>query len=257
MEPAEFPGDVEHRPWPIPSTPWVMAQKWHDLLFAHYPIPIERMRELVPPELEIDTFDGKAWLGVVPFRMTGIRPRFCPSLPWLSNFLEFNIRTYVRARKEGDEKPGVYFFSLDAANPVAVSLARATFHLPYFRAAMNLQEREGERIEYSTKRTHRGAAPAEYAGSYGPTGKVFQAEKGSIDHWLTERYCLYTVHQRKVYRGEIHHSSWPLQPAFQEVEISTMAEASGFDLPDCEPLLHFSRKIDVVVWPIENVKLHS
>lgn len=247
---------TRHRPWPVPSGPWIMAQRWHDLLFAHWPVPAEAMRDLVPPELELDTFGGEAWVGAVPFRMSGIRPRGCPAVPWLSAFLEFNIRTYVRSRDPENPKPGVYFFSLDAANPVAVAVARATFKLPYFNAAMSLEE-SAEVITYRTRRTHRGAPPAEFSGQYGPAGDVFLAEKGTIDHWLTERYSLYTVSRGTAYRGEIHHAPWPLQPAFLEVETNTMAAASGIALPGCDPLLRFARRIDVAVWPISGIRQPS
>ncbi|MDF1811186.1 MAG: DUF2071 domain-containing protein [Verrucomicrobiales bacterium] len=244
------PNQYDHRPWPVPDSPWIMAQSWHDLLFAHWPVDIGLMRQLVPEPLELDTFDGKAWVGVVPFRMSGIRPRFCPAVPWLSAFPEFNIRTYVKARDPENPKPGVYFFSLDAANPIAVNVARATYKLPYFHADMAIAE-ENEIFTYQTTRTHRGAAPAEFKGCYGPTGPVVAAEPGTIDHWFTERYSLYTVSKGKTFRGEIHHNPWPLQPAFLDTECNTMAEASGIKLPDCDPILHFSRRIDVVLWPIK------
>src|SRR5262245_14397007 len=130
---------IDHRPWPIPREPFAMWMIWHDLLFAHWPIPIDTMRRAVPERLALDTFDGSAWVGVVPFRMSGVRPRFVPSMPWLSAFPELNVRTYVTA----GGKPGVYFFSLEAANPVAVRAARTFFHLPYFDARMSLQETPG------------------------------------------------------------------------------------------------------------------
>lgn len=229
-----------------------MAQSWHDLLFAHWPVPADVMGELIPSSLELDTFDGHAWVGVVPFRMSGIRPRGCPPVPWLSHFLEFNIRTYVRSKNPEDAKPGVCFFSLDAANPVAVELARAIYMLPYFHAKMSLEE-NGDRIQYRTRRIHRGAPAADFAGEYGPTGEVYLAEPGSLEYWLTERYCLYTTRNDRVFRGEIHHAPWPLQPAFVDIGVNTMASASGIELPDSDPILHFARRIDVLIWPIREV----
>ena len=249
---VQFLSHTDHRPWPLPEGGWIMAQSWHDLLFAHWPIPIETMRQLIPPELELDTFEELAWVGVVPFRMSGIRPRGFPAVPWLSAFLEFNVRTYVKSKSQ-PSKPGVYFFSLDAANPLAVAVARATYKLPYFNAKMSLLKNDDESFTYMTNRTHRGAPSAEFAGSYGPRGDVFLAREGTIDHWLTERYCLYTVSKGKVYRGEIHHLPWPLQPAFLKTDSNTMASAGGIELPNCDPILHFSKSIDVVVWPIEKV----
>lgn len=247
-----------HRPWPLPTGPWIMAQSWHDLLFAHWPIPIEVMRALIPPQLALDTYDGMAWVGVVPFGMSGVRPRFVPPVPWLSSFLEFNIRTYVRAPNAGksiaDSKPGVYFFSLDAANPLAVAIARSTFLLPYFNARMTLDLRADESVYYESHRTHRGAAAADFVGTYGPTGAVYQAQSGTLEHWLTERYCLYSIGRKgNLFRGDIHHMPWPLQPAFADIEVNSMAAASGIDLPDTEPVLHFAKRLDVVVWPITGV----
>ena len=236
-----------HRPWPLPRGPWVMAQRWHDVLFAHWPLPREEVRRVVPSRLEVETFDGQAWVGIVPFRMTGVRLRGMPALPWLSAFPELNVRTYVRV---GD-KPGVYFFSLDAGNRIAVGVARRWFRLPYFHAAMSLREANGW-IHYASRRIHRGAEPAELRARYRPTGDVFRAAHSTMEHWLTERYCLYTVAARdRVLCAEIHHPPWPLKPAQAEFERNTMAEAAGLRLPDSPPLLHFARQLDVVVWPLK------
>ncbi len=220
-----------------------MAQTWHDLLFAHWPVPAHRLRGLVHPALTLDTFDARAWLGVVPFRMSGVRPRFFPPVPGPSAFAELNVRTYVVA--EG--KPGVVFFSLDATNGLAVSLARRFFHLPYFRARMTCAA-EGDGIRYASRRTQRDAPLAEFRGRYAPTGPVALAAPGSLDHWLTERYCLYAEDPGAgLHRCEIHHVPWPLQPARAEIELNTMADPVGISL-DGPPLLHFARRLDVVVW---------
>jgi uncharacterized protein len=236
--------ETAHRPWPLPRGPWVMAQVWHDLLFAHWPISVERMRAAVPRGLEVDTFEGRAWLGIVPFRMTGVRVRGTPPLPRISAFPELNVRTYVRF----EDRPGVLFFSLDARNPIAVAIARAWFHLPYFRARMSC-EREGEGIRYAHVRTHAGAPTAELSGRYGPRGASFHARPGTLDHWLIERYCLYTApREGGVWRAEIHHPPWSLQLAEAEFDRDTMAQAHGFERPDAAPLLHFARRQDVVVW---------
>jgi len=221
-----------------------MAQSWHDLLFAHWPVPEAILRPRIPAQLAIDTFDGRGWLGVVPFRMSGVRLRGTSRIPWLSAFPELNVRTYVVA----DGKPGVWFFSLDAGNAIAVAIARAWFHLPYFRARMSCQESHGW-IEYASERTHRGAASGGWQGRYRPLGEAFSAECGSFEHFLTERYCLYAAaREGGVFRGEIHHAPWPLQAAEAEARKNTMAEAAGFTLPADQPLLHFSKRQDVVVW---------
>lgn len=220
-----------------------MKQTWHDLLFAHWPLPSAVMRPIVPAQLELDTFHGQCWVGVVPFHMSGIRRRTVPPLPGLSRFSELNVRTYVTY----GGKPGVYFFSLDAANLPAVWAARTFYHLPYFHAQMTSQDFGGS-IRYSSRRYR---APAEFRGRYCPTGEVRFARKGSLDHWLTERYCLYSTHRRQVYRGEIHHAPWPLQTAEAELEINTVAAAAGISLPDAAPHLLFARKLDVLIWPLE------
>lgn len=241
---------TDHRPWPLPARPWGMAQIWHDLLFAHWPIPAAQMAALLPPGLELDRWEGEAWVGVVPFRMSGVRPRLFPALPGLSAFPELNVRTYVRMQ----DKPGVYFFSLDAANPIAVAVARSLFHLPYFRARMSCQT-ESEAIRYASQRTHTGAPPAELRGSYAPTGPVYQVEAGSLEAWLIERYCLYSVDKRgRIYRGEIHHAPWPIQQAEATFERNSVAQAAGIGLPDSPPLLHFARRLDVLAWAIQPIK---
>lgn len=233
-----------HRPWPVPEAPWVMAQVWHDLLFAHWPVSPESLRARVPAELELDTFDGSAWIGIVPFRMSGVRLRGLPAVPGTSAFPELNVRTYVRV---GD-RPGVWFFSLDAANALAVAVARAWFDLPYFRARMSCAAR-GEEIDYASERTHRGAPAAAWRGTYAPTGPVELAARGTLEHWLTERYCLYARSPAgRIRRGEIHHEPWPLQPARARIAVDTMATAHGIALPDRAPHLLFARRLDVRIW---------
>lgn len=240
---------VAHRPWPLPAGPWVMTQVWYDLLFAHWPVPLDALRRVIPPQLELDTFAGQAWLGVVPFGMTRVFPRYTFPVPWLSHFLELNVRTYVRV---GD-KPGVYFFSLDAANPVAVEIARRWYQLPYFNARMT-KTANGDGLDYHSYRTHRAAPPAELQARYRPTGEVYTSQPGTLESWLTERYCLYTVTRNGgVFRGEIHHGPWPLQPAEAEFTANSMAASHGLSLPDTAPLLHFVKRIETLEWPITKI----
>jgi uncharacterized protein YqjF (DUF2071 family) len=241
---SEIMEQVAHRPYPPPGGPWLMHQRWHDLLFAHWPVPVERLRAVVPGALAIDTFDGTAWLAVVPFRMSDVRPRLVPPLPWLSAFPELNVRTYVSV----GGAPGVYFFSLDAGNPVAVAVARTLLHLRYFRAEMRV-EPEGDGIRYRSRRTHAGAPAASLVARYRPTGPAEEPAPGSLEYWLTERYRLYAVSARgRVTRIEIHHPPWPLQPAVAELETNTMAASLGIALSSPPALLHFARRQDVVAW---------
>jgi uncharacterized protein len=225
-----------------------MTMRWHDLAFLHWPVEAAVLRPLISPRLDLDTFDGHAWLGVTPFRMTRVRPRWLPPVPVLSTFPELNVRTYVTA----DGKPGVWFFSLDAANPIAVRLARWTFHLPYYRARMSCVARDGG-VTYTSVRTHRGAHAAGFVAAYEPGGDVYRSRRGTLEHWLTERYCLYSVARGMLYRGEIHHAPWPLQAASVEIEVNTMAEATGIRLPRDPPLTHFARRLDVIAWMLERV----
>ncbi|MBI3404451.1 MAG: DUF2071 domain-containing protein [Acidobacteria bacterium] len=242
----------------MPCGPWVMAQSWHDLLFAHWRIDATALRALIPASLEIEAFDGSAWVGVIPFRMSGIRLRGLPPIPGLAAFPELNVRTYVT----DGEKPGVWFFSLDAANRVAVKVARRWFRLPYFFSRMKCENAE-EWVKYECKRnskieTGKSASQqslrAEFKGRYRPSGEVFQSRKGSLEHFLTERYCLYAANDAgKIFRTEIHHAPWPLQPAEAEIERNTMAEAAGISLPQEMPLLHFAKRLDVRVWGLKEV----
>jgi len=244
--PARIVAQTGHRPWPLPDGPWVMRQSWHDVLFAHWPVAADRMRALVPAPLELDLFRRHAWLGVVPFRMTNVAPRGVPALPWLSAFPELNVRTYVRV----GAKPGVYFFSLDASNPVAVSIARRLYGLPYFTASMQVRRADGV-IRYRSRRRGRGGGAGAFAATYRPVGAVFAPPRGSLEHFLTERYCLYTVDARVGPRRlEIHHPPWLLQRAEAEIHENTLAEAAGVRLPSTAPLLHFASRQDTVTWPL-------
>ena len=239
-----LPFHVDHRPWPIPDRHWSMLQTWNDLLFAHWPVDPDALSRLMPGALEPETFDGQAWIAVVPFWMSGVRLHHLPEVPGLSTFAELNVRTYVNI----DDKPGVFFFSLDAANRVAVETARRWFHLPYLNARMNVQ-REDDTIHYSSRRVDRRGAPAELIGWYRPVGPVFRSEPGTLVHWLTERYCLYAVDDREqVYRADIIHDPWPLQAAEAEFTAQTMLSCHHIVPIDQPPLLHFTKKIDMAGW---------
>lgn len=234
-----------------------MHMSWQNLLFAHWPIAPLVMRERIadacggwPPDLELDTFEGRAWLGVVPFSMARTGLRWWPTVLGPHSFHELNVRTYVR---HGD-KPGVLFFSLDAASPLAVFTARRWFHLPYFNARMSLSSSDGQ-FTYAIARTHRGAAPASFCANYRPLGDVFFSVPGTLDAWLTERYCLYAIDRKlRAWRGEIHHGPWPLQGAQASIENNDMGRCHGFKLPDVKPILHFVKNIDVVAWSPERVR---
>ena len=220
-----------------------MAQTWTKLLFAHWPVPFDALRRVVPRELPIDTYEGEAWIGVVPFHLSVIRARATPPVPAMSTFLELNVRTYVTI----GGKPGVYFFSLDAGNPLAVAGARL-MSLNYYYAWMGL-ERRGEAIRYRSQRLWPPPTGAAFRGEYRPVGPAASPSPGTLVHFLTERYCLYTVDRRgQVARLEIHHPPWRLSQAEATFELNTMTAPIGLRLPDTTPLLHYSERQDMVAW---------
>ena len=233
--------ETGHRPWPLPDREWVQAQTWERLLFAHWRVPEEMLRRHVPDALPIDSFDGSAWIGVTPFRVSGLRVRGLPPLPYVSAFLELNLRTYVTL--EG--KAGIFFFSLDAASRFAVEAARRLYRLPYFPARMWADA--AEEIRYSSERTE--GRPAKFLATYRPAGKPEPARPKSLEHFLTERYCLFTMHGGRPPWAEIHHPPWPLQAAEAEIAENTMPPP-GVELED-DPLCHYSERQDVVIWALE------
>lgn len=240
-------GRTEHRPWPLPPGLWIMGQTWEDLLFAHWALPPDALRRHVPPVLPLDTFERRAWLGITPFRLRHLRLRATLPLPRVSSFPELNVRTYVTL----DGKPGVFFFSLDAGSALAVRAARTLYRLPYRDARMSVIEAPAG-IEYTSRRTERGYPPAEFKAFYGGEGEARESAPGSLEHFLTERYCLYTVDRGGVFRAEIHHEPWRLRPGRAAIELNTMWPP-GPRLPADEPLLHLAERIDVLVWPLEAV----
>lgn len=227
-----------------------MEQTWCDLLFAHWAYPVDEVRAAVPPQLPIDTFDGRAWVGVVPFMLENLKARGLPALPFASSFPELNVRTYVTL----DGKPGVYFFSLDAANAIAVMGARTIFHLNYYKAEMSITPTPTG-IEYTSRRTDDRARPANFRAHYTPSGEVAIAQPGTIEHFLTERYCLYTVTGAgKTYRLEIHHRPWLLQLAEAEIDARSILTAAGLAPARGMPLLHFSSRQPTIGWPLERAR---
>lgn len=233
---------TSHRPWPVPEEPWVLKQSWNDLMFAHWPVPRNRVRELVPSFLELDTFDNEAWLGIAPFRVTDMSPRGLPALPWVSSFSEINVRTYVVY----GGIPGVYFFSLDANSAIAVGGGSSMFHLPYFLAEMQVEDDRG-RLSCTSRRL--SGPDATFQAQYSSAGPLFEAQEGTLEYWLTERYCLYTHDAAgHGYRAEIHHRPWQLQTAEADIAVNTMAEAAGLRCSATAPLLHFARRLDAIMW---------
>jgi uncharacterized protein len=237
--------ETGHRPWPLPEDPWFMGQIWLDLLFAHWRVPEEELRRVVPAQLPLDTFDGSAWLGVTPFLVRGLRLRGTAPVPVLSSFPEINVRTYVRV----GGKPGIYFLSLDAGSWPAVFAARHGYRLPYFHSRIAAGTC-GPWVRYNAQRTSGDGPPARFEARYRPEGERLPLRDGSVERWLAERYCLYTLDQRgTILRGDIHHPPWPLRAAHAEIGLNTMARPFEIELRG-RPLLHFSARQDVVLWPL-------
>ena len=231
---------IDHRPWPLPDSPWIMSQVWHDLVFLHWPLPPDALSRLVPSGLELDLFEGQAWLGITPFWMSGVKLRGLPAVPGLSTFPELNVRTYVT--REG--RPGVWFLSLDATNPFAVRAARFLYHLPYVDARIEIRS-AGDAIRYQLQRPSGVRFEAEYEAA----GAVQYASPGSLQHWLTERYCLYArSREGALYRADIHHVPWPLQPARAEILRSDLSAAHGIELRAPPADIRYSKRLDVVIW---------
>jgi uncharacterized protein YqjF (DUF2071 family) len=225
-----------------------MAMTWSRLLFMHWPVPVGSLRPHVPAMLDIDTFDGHAWLGVVPFTMAGVRARFTPALPGPGAFHELNVRTYVTYR----DKPGVWFFSLDAASRTAVEAARLGFRLAYFKARMSLEEHDG-RIDYASERTDGRGKPASLRCTYHATGTPQRAQPGSLGSFLTDRYRLFASdlpprEPKRIWVGEIDHDPWLLAPASCEVEHNSMAAPLGIETPAGKALLHMAEPVCVRAW---------
>jgi len=247
MSPEEILAVNEHRPWPLPRQPWIMRQQWNRLLFAHWAIDPAKLRPLVPAMLSLDIRDGRCWVAVTPFYLSGLQPRSLPAIPGMSSFPELNVRTYVTL----DGKPGVFFFSLDAGAVSAVMGARLFYALPYFYAHMRVRY-AADAVHYKCNRRHMGKI-AEFDGDYAPVGPASNPSPGSLEQFLTERYCLYAVEAGRLYRAEIHHVPWPLQIAKARIATNTMAQAAGIDLPNDPPLLHFARQLEVLVWTPERL----
>jgi hypothetical protein len=228
----------------------VMNMTWLNLAFLHWRVDARALEPFIPKGLTLETFDGSAWLGVVPFRMANVRLDGLPAVPGTHNFLELNVRTYVTDGK----RPGVWFFSLDCQNALAVRGARGLFHLPYLDAAMR-EVKTGESTAYSSRRTHRLEPNADFEATYQPSGAPFASSPGTLEHWLTERYCLYSADRAgRVYRGEIHHAPWALQPATCEIRRNTMAAPLGLELPPTPDLAHYAASLEVRAWLLTRLK---
>jgi uncharacterized protein YqjF (DUF2071 family) len=239
----------------------VMHQTWSHLLFLHWSVPVASLRPLVPPGLEVDTFEGRAYVGLIPFTMTGVRPAGVPAIPGLSRTHEVNVRTYVH---RNGRDPGVWFFSLDANHRLAVLGARWFWSLPYFHARMRLdgvkrrpeadEPAPGTVISFASERRRPGPRPASCRIRYAPQGRPDPARAGTLEHFLVERYLLYAQGRRRLYRGQVHHAPYPLRPAEVLALEETLVAAVGIDRPAELPLAHYARQVQVEIFALEAVE---
>jgi uncharacterized protein len=227
--------------WPV------MYQTWDKLLFVHWPMAAELLRPLIAPSVRLDTFEDRAWVSVTPFTMWGMRPIFLPALPMLSQSHELNVRTYVHV----DGVPGVWFFSLDASNALAVVGARLALGLPYFQARMHLQEHHGA-LHFTSTRAHLGAPAARFEGTWSCGEPLPSPPPDTLEFFLVERYCLYTTWLGQLLRVRIFHRPWPLRRVERLAFTSTMLEAQGLPTPTEAPRLHAQGEpLRVGIWPPE------
>ncbi len=237
-----------------PDATAIMKQRWHHLLFLHWPVSPDKLRPLVPSGLEIDTHDGNAWVSLIPFTITGTRPLITPPVPFLSDFHEVNVRTYVH---RNGQDPGVWFFSLDASSLIAVTAARALYHLEYYPAEIRFRTSNGERpsIEFESTRTGGGPQPANCHIRYGAEeSPTTQASPGSVEHFLIERYVLYARSDDYLYRARVHHAAYPLMRARVELLEETLVWAAGITRPDAGLLAHYSRGVEVEIFRPEKLR---
>lgn len=228
----------------------IMHQDWGKLLFMHWRIDVKLLRPLIPAPLEIDIYHGSAWIAIAPFTMWDIRalPPFLPPVPGLSSAHELNVRTYVYL----DNVPGVWFFSLDCNSGAAVLAARTFYHLPYYNADIELAEDDSGTIDYSLVRTD--DPPAEFAATWKIGKRLPISEPGSLEFFLTERYCLFSEHNDTIYQARIHHRPWPLQSAELISLDSTMIESQDLPTPKEDPHLHYCEELSVDIWPLKRIE---
>jgi uncharacterized protein YqjF (DUF2071 family) len=246
---------TSHKPRPLPPGRWLIRQRWNDLLFVHWPVPASLLAQLVPEGLEVDTFQGSAWLGVMPFWMDRIKVRGIPPIPGLHSFPDLSLRTYVREERTGT--PGVVCLSLDASNLLAVAVGRAAFRLPYHWAEMHMEQRTEREFSFYSRRRFAGR-PVIFKVRYrglGPSRRLAESGAGTLEYFLMERYCLFSSNRAgQPIRANLHHVSCPLEEAEAQIEQNDLGDVLGLRLPAQEPVLHYSRRLAVYVWPAELVR---
>ena len=233
-----------HLPFPMPDRPFAISQEWRELTFMHWKVDPERLKPHLPDGLEIDLFNGEAYVGVIPFVMKNVRPRGLPSVPGISTFAEFNVRTYVIK----DGQAGVFFLTLDAKSLVTCFYAPRAYGLPY-RYAKAKVKYEGESLQWRSRRSSDGA---ELIGSTSNKGPLQSSDSNTLEHYFFERYCLYTEHQGCIRRAYVYHQPWSFTEAEVNLESNSLLESYNMGLDALSPdLIHYSQGLLVKTWPIE------
>jgi len=224
-----------------------MTQTWEHLLFVHWAVSPSLLRGLIPNELEVDTFNGMAWLGIIPFLMSGVRLRRMPIVPFTSTFPEINVRTYVKAK----QKAGVYFLSLDASNPLITAIAKQWYRLPYSHANMRFS-RQGQTIDFESRRIDKNSPSVQFSGKYEASGQLIAAAAGTIENWLTERYTLFCQCSRsnRLYYADVYHEPWVLQKASVHMRENTMTNSLSIPLAINPDYAFYARGVQSYIWPI-------
>ncbi|MFA4133034.1 MULTISPECIES: YqjF family protein [unclassified Brevibacillus] len=229
---------------------WTMTQTWEHLLFLHWAISPASIKALIPAGLELDTYDGKAWISIIPFLLSGVRLRRMPSVPFTTTFPEINVRTYVKAKG----KTGVYFLSLDTSNPLVIKIAKFWYRLPYYRAQMAFH-RQADRIDFTSRRLSGLSQTPSFKGSYQPLSDKFFAKEGTLVHWLTERYTLFCRCDRtkQLMFADVVHEPWQLQETAFHIRENVMTENLSISLTDTPHLALYARGVQSLIWPIRSL----
>ena len=251
----EYQIRTSFRPRPLPSGRWVLRQRWNDLLFAHWPISEARMASLLPDGLEVDTHQGMAWLGIVPFWLDRLKVRGLPALPGARRFPDLNMRTYVRDRETGTA--GTYFFSIDASKLLTTTAARFLLNLPCHWAEMHMEQRSDREFSFYSRRRFT-SQPVIFQARYrsmGPSSRMAEHRLGSFEHYMSERNCLFTLNRAgRLVRSNLHSIPWPLEEAQAEIEQNDLAASIGLQLPADSPVLHYSRRMALYIWKPQPVR---
>ena len=236
--------ETKHRPFPMPKAPWILTQVWNDMLFLHYQYPSSLIRQFVPQDLELDIYEGKAWISIIPFKVTNMRLRGLPLFPYLHSYLELNVRTYVKY----NNIPGIYFFSLDADKLLAVLSANIGLGLPYKKAHMSFFQEDND---FFIKSKRIGSVPSyQFDAHYHRHKMLYEPLPNSLDAWLLERYSMYSIWGSYIVRGDIHHDQWKVSMVNADIINNTLLDFLRDDASYYSSThMHYSRRKRFLFFP--------